>query len=204
MIPCWLRLKPLWRDCYILSYNYAYAFCIFNWYIPSTTNRNLAMTWMMVCPAPARLAAPVLRAVQHSAAGCTLNGLTLPVGSQCVHHSVTAKEMNGLLNCDCILHMLEKPFLKCLQVNSHDSHDTLTMLTDCMQLHALCRLNIAKHAEAHLLLFSSKFQQNWSFIINIIIICYHASLSGTWNNVVRLCPRGDTDAPHYSMFTIVW
>ena len=154
MIPCWLRLKPLWRDYYILTY--AHVLCVINWYFPSTTNRNLAMTWMMVCPAPARLAAPVPRAVQHSTAGCTLNarlhGLTLPVGSQC-HHSVTAKEMNGLLNCDYILHMLEKPFLKCLQVNSHDSHDTLTMLTDCMQLHALCRLNIVEHAEVHLLLF---------------------------------------------------
>ena len=36
-----------------------------------------------------------------------------------------------------------------------------------------------------------------------MFISYHMSVSGTWNNVVRLCPRGDTDAPHYSMFTIV-
>ena len=56
---------------------------------------------MMVCPAPARLAAPVPRAVQHCRlrAECSAPWTdTLPVGSQCVHHSVTAKERNGLLN----------------------------------------------------------------------------------------------------------
>ena len=78
--------------------------------------------------------------------------------------------------CDYILHMLEKPFLKCLQVNSHD---TLTMLTDCSYLHYVGWIcwTLPNMPKPICFYFSSKFQQNWSFIINIIIITsYHMKL----------------------------
>ena len=63
---------------------------------------------------PAGCASALCSTALHCTAGCTLNarlhGLTLPVGSQCVHHSVTAKEMNGLLNLWLYFARWKSPF----------------------------------------------------------------------------------------------